>query len=116
MAIPQTKQELKDFSRVEVSIMTHLHAVSDGRLLEAVEQVFPIRLDKQPRTTLNWAVKDFGMSYTFAMELYLSEWCKALAADKAVQQDMRTAYPHLPEFHVSFYIGKQLTWIKARNG
>jgi hypothetical protein len=49
MAIPQTKQELKDFSRVEVPIMTHLHAVSDGRLLETVEQVFPIRLDTQNR-------------------------------------------------------------------
>jgi hypothetical protein len=68
MAIPQTKQELRDFSRVDVPIMTHLHAVSDGRLLEAVEQVFPIQLDKKLRTQLNWAVKDYGVSYTTAME------------------------------------------------
>jgi len=114
MAIPQTKQELRDFSRVEVPIITHLHAVSDGRLLEAVEQVFPISLDKKLRTQLHWAVKDFGLSYTTAMESYLAEWFKALAEDPQVQQDMRKAYPHLPEFHVSFYIGKPITWIKTK--
>ena len=113
MAIPQTKQELRDFSRVDVPIITHLHAVSDGRLLEAVEQVFPMQLDKKLRTQLNWAVKDFGVSYTTAMESYLAEWLKALADDPQAQQDMRTAYPHLPEFHASFSIGKQLTWIKG---
>jgi hypothetical protein len=116
MAVPQTKQELKDFSRVEVSIITHLHAVSDGRLLETVEQVFPIPLDKQLRTVLNWAVKDFGISYTTAMEAYLAEWFKTLAADKAVQQDMRKAYPHLPKFHITFSIGNPITWIQASNG
>jgi hypothetical protein len=111
--IPQTKDDLRQFSKVEVSIITHLHAVSDGRLLHTVEQVFPIRLDKQLRTMLNWAVKDFGISYTTAMETYLAKWFKSLAADSVVHQDMRTAYPHLPEFHISFYIGKPLTWIKA---
>jgi len=62
---------------------------------------------------LNWAVKDFGISYTTAMESLLAEWFKALAADPQVHQDMRTWYPHLPEFHVSFYISKPITWIKT---
>jgi hypothetical protein len=114
MAMPQTKQELRDFSRVDVAIITHLHAVSDDRLLEAVEQVFPIQLDKKLRTMLNWAVNDYGVFYTAAMEFYLVEWFKALAEEPQAQQDMRKAYPHLPEFHVSFYIGKHLTWIKAK--
>jgi hypothetical protein len=51
MAIPQTKQELRDFSRVDVPIITHLHAVSDGRLLEATEKLFPIQLDKKTADT-----------------------------------------------------------------
>jgi hypothetical protein len=114
MATPQTKQELRDFSRVEVSIMTHLHAVSDGRLLEAAGQLFPIQLDKKLRTQLNWAVKDCGVSYTTAMESLLVEWFKSLAEDPQAQQDMRKAYPHLPEFHASFYIGKPITWIKTQ--
>jgi hypothetical protein len=112
--IPQTRDDLRQFSKVEVSIITHLHAVSDCRLLEATEKLFPIQLDKKLRTQLNWAVKDFGISYTTAMESLLAEWFKALAEDPQVHQDMRKAYPHLPEFHVSFYIGKQLTWIKAK--
>jgi hypothetical protein len=65
---------------------------------------------------LNWKVKDFGISYTTTMESYLDEWFKALTADEAVQQDIRNAYPHLPEFHISFYIGNPITWIKASNG
>jgi|RhiMetdeSRZDD1v2_1073273.scaffolds.fasta_scaffold149915_2 hypothetical protein len=109
--IPQTRDDLRQFRKVEVSIITHLHAVADGRLLQTVEQIFPIPLDKKLRTLLNWAVKDFGISYTTAMESSLAEWLKALAADKAVHQDMRKAYPHLPEFHISFSIGKHLTWI-----
>jgi hypothetical protein len=113
MTSPQTKHDLKKFRRVEVSIMTHLHAVADGRLLEATEKLFPIQLEKKLRTQLNWAVKDFGISYTTAMESLLTEWFKSLAEDPQVHQDMRKAYPHLPEFRVSFYIGKQLTWIKG---
>ena len=50
--IPQTKHDLKKFTRVEVSIMTHFHAVSDDRLLKSVEQVFPIPLNRQLKTML----------------------------------------------------------------
>ena len=114
MAIPQTKQELKKFRRVDVSVVTHLHAVSDGRLLKTVEQVFPIPLDKKLRTMLNWRVKDLGISYESAMDLYLADWFQALAEDKTVQQDMRKAYPDLPEFPVSFYSDKQSTWVPAK--
>jgi hypothetical protein len=111
--IPQTKDDLRQFSKVDVAIITHLHAISDGRLLEATEKLLPISLDKKLRTQLNWAVKDFGISYTTAMESLLTEWFKALAEDPQVHQDMRKAYPHLPEFRVSFYIGKPLTWIQS---
>ena len=114
MAAPQTKQELKKFRRVEVSVVTYLHAVSDGRLLKTVEQVFPIPLDKKLRTMLNWRVKDLGISYETAMEFYLVEWFKALSEDKTAQQDMRRAYPDLPAFDVTFNIDMQLTWIPAK--
>jgi hypothetical protein len=114
MAAPQTKQELKKFRRVDVSVVTYLHAVSDGRLLKTVEQVFPIPLDKKLRTMLNWRVKDLGVSYETAMDFYLVEWFKALSEDKTVQQDMRTAYPDLPAFDVEFYSDKQLTWVPVK--
>jgi hypothetical protein len=114
MAIPQTKQELKKFRRVDVSVVTHLHAVSEGKLLKTIERVFPIPLDKKLRTMLNWAVKDFGISYEAAMDSYLVEWFQMLAEDKTVQQDMCKAYPDLPEFSVSFYSDKQITWVPAK--
>ena len=113
MSIPQTPHDLKRFSHVEVSIMTHLHAVSDGRLLESVAQTIRLPLDENVRTTLTWAVKDFGISYETAMEAYVAEWFKALAEEKQVQQDMRETYPHLPAFRASFSLHKPPTWIQA---
>ena len=115
MTVSQTKHDLKKFRRVEVSVTTHFHSVSDGRLLHTVQQVFPIPLDKKLKTMLTWAVNDFGISYTTAMELDLAEWFKSLATDETVQQDMRKSFPHLPEFHVAFCLGKQLAWIQSPN-
>lgn len=112
---PQTKNDLKNFSRVDVPIMTHLHAVRDGKLLKSIKQVFPIPLDKDLRAKLCLIVEENGISFTMAMEAMLMTWFEELAAKKDAQEDIRKGYPHLSDFRASFHVQKKISWVKAQS-
>jgi hypothetical protein len=113
--VPQTTHELKQFSTIEVTIMTHFHAVRDGRLLESVEQSVTLPVDEKLRSTLRWTVEEHGVSLPLALEAYLATWLEALAAELEVHQEIRESYAHLPEYHVSFHLSKPPTWIQAND-
>jgi hypothetical protein len=113
--IPQTTHELKQFSKIEVTIMTHFHAVSDGRLLESVEQSVTLPIDEELRSTLRWTVEEHGVSLSLALGAYLVTWLEQLAAEPEVQQEICESYAHLPKYHVSFHLSKPPTWIQAND-